>query len=689
MKLDLPEIQIEKSGSFTTQQFAFGDQRVIMEILRSRMYSNPIKTICQEISSNARDAHREAGHNEPIVVKLPSWSDKSFFIRDYGIGISPDRMANVFIKYGNSTKRNDNIQTGGFGLGAKSPFSYTDTFTIVTITKEENSNVKREYVAFIDETGIGSMSLLKEEPTESRTGTTISITPRDGDERQFRDNILEICKFWTVKPEVITDDPIEWEALETIYSCSEWALLARGKPTVLIDEIPYPLSGMPVDANESSEVRAVRKLPILIYAKTGELRVTAQRDSVDFQPEAVKFLYDKLNNIVQNLNKVTSAKLDAFDDYWEARLFFNKNFTQWPISPLWKGKKLDSNYKFEDGVISEIFKYSTDYRGTMRKHMLSDFEVKEGINVNNDTKLIELDQASLPNNSYMGKIFKQLGNYKYFYVIRFSPNLKPSSLKIVKLSEVKAAMSKSTPPVSTGSNIPKITYVSSSPKHLWKSVPLDYQAGGYYVPTVHGKIKFKHKDKDGIEVEKDYDLDTLRDLQHSLNIEIACISKQYIGKLKPNWINAFDHAKATLKKLESDLPKELESGDGRIGDWYHSSFINFIKNNRSKLSKDNIILQWIDESDNVDKYIIESTRKFNLYVSLAYKLLELPIQVEAVKNTLNTYEARVKEMYPLLDIIQNGYSSLLHEPLKATIKAAENAIIEYINQLDPTYIPKN
>ena len=106
MQLALPQRNTETSSTFKTSSFGIGDEVVILQILRSKMYSNPIRTICQEVMSNARDAHYEVGTpKKPIEVTLPNALAPSFVVKDYGPGITPDRMSNVFVKYGCSTKR--------------------------------------------------------------------------------------------------------------------------------------------------------------------------------------------------------------------------------------------------------------------------------------------------------------------------------------------------------------------------------------------------------------------------------------------------------------------------------------------------------------------------------------------------------------------------------------------------------
>ena len=110
MKLNNIGQQVEKSSEFKTEQFSIGNISTIINILRSKLYSNPIKIICQEYISNAIDANIENG-KEPtdITINVPNFVEKNFIVSDKGIGISKERMSDIFLKYGNSTKRDTEL----------------------------------------------------------------------------------------------------------------------------------------------------------------------------------------------------------------------------------------------------------------------------------------------------------------------------------------------------------------------------------------------------------------------------------------------------------------------------------------------------------------------------------------------------------------------------------------------------
>ena len=113
-------------------QMEMGNIESIAYLLQRATYKKPKQTSFQEYLCNARDAHREVGNDAPILVTLPTVRKPLIKIRDFGPGLSPDRVANVFVKYGTSTKTNSNNETGGFGIGAKSAWSFTDSFQVTS-----------------------------------------------------------------------------------------------------------------------------------------------------------------------------------------------------------------------------------------------------------------------------------------------------------------------------------------------------------------------------------------------------------------------------------------------------------------------------------------------------------------------------------------------------------------------------
>ena len=150
----------------------------IMTLLRNSIYSNPLESFVREIYSNAVDAHLKAGIDKEIKVSLEFSSDEDlyyFVVRDFGASMTVEDFKNVYAKMGSSTKTSSNTEMGGFGLGAKSPLAYTNQFFIDTYTTEDDKNIHRSWVQYIDSTQVGKISLLEEGTFTGDTGTQIRI----------------------------------------------------------------------------------------------------------------------------------------------------------------------------------------------------------------------------------------------------------------------------------------------------------------------------------------------------------------------------------------------------------------------------------------------------------------------------------------------------------------------------------
>ncbi len=148
MELQTKQIEFEKQGEFGASyevQISKENQTLIMDILTDKMYKDPIAAICREYLCNAKDAHVENGiPSTPIEIKLPTYAYPQLEIKDYGPGISPERMKDIFVNIGSSSKRKDADQVGMYGIGSKSAFSYVDSFIVETVT----NGTKRVYSVY-------------------------------------------------------------------------------------------------------------------------------------------------------------------------------------------------------------------------------------------------------------------------------------------------------------------------------------------------------------------------------------------------------------------------------------------------------------------------------------------------------------------------------------------------------------
>lgn len=328
MKLNETKPYLESYGQLQEQSFAIEDQGMIFDILRNKMYSNPILAICREISCNARDAHREVGiAKTPIHIHLPNNLEPYFKIQDFGPGISPDRMSNVFIKYTASTKRSDNVQTGGFGLGAKTPFSYSDSFSIITI----HNGIKYNYNCVIDETRVGKIILATQTPTKERNGTEIMIPVLPKNFLDFATYTERACRHWDVKP-VINGGTIRWQENKIILEGDKWAIAASdgrdGTARMIIDGIEYPLDLSALRNYADTKLIDAAEGIFIMYFGVGELSLAASRESIFLDERTKGIIRDRLEAIRIALRSKAVEKIESFPDLWSANIYFNEDLRE-------------------------------------------------------------------------------------------------------------------------------------------------------------------------------------------------------------------------------------------------------------------------------------------------------------------------------------------------------------------------
>lgn len=353
MKLNETKPYLETSGDLEAQDFGIQNIGMIFDILRNRMYSNPILAICREISCNARDAHREVGKPEvPIHIHLPNNLERYYKIRDFGPGISPDRMSNVFLKYTASTKRDDNLQTGGFGLGAKTPFAYSESFSITTNV----DGTQYSYSCNLDETKIGKLLLLSKTPTKEPNGTEIQVPVLPKDFQAFATWTEQACRHWDVKP-TIKGGTIDWQIPTKILEGNGWAIVQDNNYSyynrdckIIIDGIEYPLDLDSLKKYADASIIDSAHGKFFMYFNNGELTLATSREQIQLDERTQKIIRQRLVLIQKEIRETIKTKIDALPNLWEANLFYRKemkkafNNLDFLGTFTWQGVPLTESY---------------------------------------------------------------------------------------------------------------------------------------------------------------------------------------------------------------------------------------------------------------------------------------------------------------------------------------------------------
>jgi hypothetical protein len=208
MKLADRTVEVHSAGIAASNQFTIAQTSKMFKILSDSLYSDKIMAVIRELATNAYDSHIGAGNQNPFLVKLPTAADPNFTVRDYGTGLSQTDMENLYTTYGASNKNDSNDYVGCLGLGSKSPFAYTKSFT----TTSYFNGTQYTYIAAIDDAGVPSLNLIHSTDTTEPNGLEISFAVKQYDFHEFSQKAIRVFHYFKTKP--IVTGGVHWNFSE-------------------------------------------------------------------------------------------------------------------------------------------------------------------------------------------------------------------------------------------------------------------------------------------------------------------------------------------------------------------------------------------------------------------------------------------------------------------------------------------
>ncbi len=313
----------EESSSFSIAMNAKA-----FKVLSSTLYKDKIGSIVRELSCNAYDAHVAAGKKElPFEIHLPDHFEPWFSVKDFGVGLSESDIKKIFCVYFESTKDQSNDAIGAFGLGAKTPFSYTDQFSVTSTY----NGVVSVYSAYIDATGIPNMTKMLSEETTDGNGVEIKMSVKTEDFFSFKFATAEQLKYFTVKPVVKNmmgfafNPTIENNA--ALFADTDFTFFSSTSRAVIVKmgQIGYAVDVGQVERISGRAVYLGRKnFGVVFNANIGDIGVTASRESIEYDKKTCEFIADTLNRIHDKVAKESLSVLDKLPTAWEQAIFYNE-----------------------------------------------------------------------------------------------------------------------------------------------------------------------------------------------------------------------------------------------------------------------------------------------------------------------------------------------------------------------------
>lgn len=297
--------------------------------LLSSQYSDPIGSMLREYTSNIHDSYIGTGKDPHGIVSL--WKDNEknqdyLSFKDNGSGLSPDMFEKVFIVYGESTKDNDNQAIGGFGLGSKTCFAYTNS--IMIITRYEGK--KYTYYYYKGDKGIPEYDLLSEVDTKEENGTEIRVPIKYGDTYRVRQSVNQLMYFDNIYLEGFGHDNTTKIVEGKNFKYKEGTSLA---PHVCLEKVYYPLPPEFLNKARTKHMSGVGyynfsniNLPVALKFNNGELKPTISRESFEYNEQIEELLFERLDATIEELKEIYQRNNDlTFEEDYSLIDYFSMN----------------------------------------------------------------------------------------------------------------------------------------------------------------------------------------------------------------------------------------------------------------------------------------------------------------------------------------------------------------------------
>ena len=317
-------------------EFRIRNSAKAFNVLSSGLYSNEIRALLRELSCNAVDSHVAADKRDtPFDVHLPNQLEPWFSVRDYGTGLSHDQVTNIYTTYFESSKTESNDFIGALGLGSKSPFSYTENFTVTAV----QNGRKGIYTAFINGEGVPSIALMTEEETTDPNGVEVKFSVNDRyDYEKFRHEALFVYRYFKLRPVISGyagfkfSDPkyLDKNIIPGVHSIEGYNSFA------VMGNISYPIS-VPNADTTLGDLRRLLSCGLVIEFGIGELDFQASREGLRYIPQTIDSIKRKLEQLNKQLAITIGQEAEKISNEWERAYHLHDRHN----TDLWKSAVID------------------------------------------------------------------------------------------------------------------------------------------------------------------------------------------------------------------------------------------------------------------------------------------------------------------------------------------------------------
>lgn len=315
-------------------------KRHIMKQLSS-FYNDPMRAVLREYYANAIDSHKKAGVTRPVEIQLPSLLHPTFWVRDWGTGMSEEFILDVYNWYGESTKQGEEDSIGHFGFGSKSGFAIASQFSVISYY--EGMKYSINFLKAPDGAYKGDIVSARE--TDEPNGVLVSIPIEQNKVADFNATAEKFFKY--VDPDTVL---VNNEKPSSIFEQGDFVKMAvDGGIEVWADisqkisqnyyyndntkTFKFVMGGVTYDISHDQYRNSLSRIGVssieiqnaLFVIPLGSILIGGNREGVQDSEKTNDMLDKCLRHLVDSLKISIQDKIDNLDDYAEVMKVFKES----------------------------------------------------------------------------------------------------------------------------------------------------------------------------------------------------------------------------------------------------------------------------------------------------------------------------------------------------------------------------
>lgn len=323
MRIQVAESDMESSGDLQASNYTMNISGHAFTLLSKGLYSDPILAIVRELSCNAWDSHTVAGNTAPFEVYLPNHVEPTFALRDFGTGLSEENINIVYKSYFTSTKQQSDTTTGCFGLGSKSPFAYTNMFTM----KSYFNGKLFHYANVRKADGVPDLVKMSETDTTEPNGVEVSFAVKPADFGRFYEAARKALRWFKVRPTVKglqNLDAVFPEREAPMLEGEGWCVRgfqedrydSKSAVFAVMGNVEYPIAAQAGMSQHALKI--IKFVHCTVEFPIGSFEVTPSRETIQWSDVSIQAVNDRLEDVYDSLFTQMQKDVDACATKWQA-----------------------------------------------------------------------------------------------------------------------------------------------------------------------------------------------------------------------------------------------------------------------------------------------------------------------------------------------------------------------------------